>query len=69
MLILHAAVVDRGVLGEDRDAALALERVRVHHAVDDDLVGAEDAALVQHGVDQSGLAVVDVGDDRDVADV
>ena len=33
------------------------------------LVGAEDAALVQHGVDQRGLAVVDVGDDGDVADV
>ena len=31
------------------------------------LVGAEDAALAQHGVDERGLAVVDVGDDGDVA--
>ena len=29
---LDVAVPDRGVLGEDRDAALALERVRIHHA-------------------------------------
>ncbi len=27
----------------------------------------EDAALVEHGVDQRGLAVIDVGDDGDVA--
>ena len=31
------------------------------------LVGAECAALLQHGVDQRGLAVVDVRDDGDVA--
>ena len=66
---LHAAVLDGGVLGEDRDAALALEVVRVHHSLHDVLVGAEDAALVQHRVDQRGLAVVDVGDDGDVADI
>ena len=33
------------------------------------LVGAEDAALPEHGVDQGGLAVVDVGDDGDVAEI
>ena len=33
------------------------------------LVGGEDAGLAQHRVDQRRLAVVDVGDDRDVADV
>ena len=33
------------------------------------LVGGEGAGLAQHRVDQGGLAVVDVGDDRDVADV
>ena len=31
------------------------------------LVGAERAALLQHGVNQRGLTVVDVGDDSDVA--
>ena len=33
------------------------------------LVGAEGAALAQQLVDQRGLAVVDMGDDGDVADV
>ena len=66
---LGVAVVDRGVLGEDRDAALALEVVRVHDALAVLLVGAEDAALLEQGVDEGGLAVVDVGDDGDVAEV
>ena len=67
MLIRWSVVVDGGVLRQDRDAALALELVRVHHALGDPLVGAEDAALVQQRVDQRRLAVVDVGDDGDVA--
>ena len=66
---LRVAVLDRGVLGEDRDALLALEVHRVHDAVVDVLVGAEGAGLPQHRVDQRRLAVVDVGDDRDVAQV
>ena len=69
MLIFVVAVVDGRVLGEDRDAALALEVVRVHDALAVLLVGAEDAALLQQGVDEGGLAVVDVGDDGDVAEV
>ena len=61
--------MDRRVLRHDRDAALALEVVRVHDALGDVLVGAKDAALVQQRVDEGGLAVVDVRDDRDVADI
>src|SRR6185436_7361958 len=57
-----------GALGEDRDAALALEVVRVHRALGDDLAGAERAGLLEQAVDERGLAVVDVRDDRDVAD-
>ena len=60
---------DGGVLGEDGDAALALEVVRVHRAVGDHLAAAELPRLAQEAVDQRGLAVVDVGDDGDVADV
>ena len=68
---LHVAVAHRRVLGEDRDAALALLVHRVHDEVGEPLglVGGEDAGLAQHRVDQRGLAVVDVRDDRDVADV
>ena len=61
------AVVNGGVLGQDRDAALPLEVRVVHRPLGDPLVGAEDPALVQQGVDERGLAVVDVGDDGDVA--
>ena len=59
--------MDGGVLGENRDAALALELVAVHRALGHALVGAERAALVQQRVDERGLAVVDVRDDGDVA--
>ena len=63
----HVVVVDGGVLRENRDAALALELGVVHGALGDPLVRAERAALVQQRVDERGLAVVDVGDDGDVA--
>ena len=63
-----AAVIDGAVLGEDGDAALALQVVRVHHALADALVSGEGAGLLEQAVDQRGLAVVDVRDDRDVAD-
>ena len=68
MLILVSLIVDRRVLGQDGDAALLFEVVRVHDALGDGLVGAEGAGLAEHGVDEGGLAVVDVGDDGDVAD-
>ena len=58
-----------GILGENGDAALALQVVGVHNALDDGLVGAKDAALTEHGVDQSGFAVVNVSDDGDVANI
>jgi hypothetical protein len=66
---LDVAVAHRRVLGEDRDALLALEVHRVHHALVDVLVGPERAGLPEHRVDERGLAMVDVGDDGDVADV
>ena len=56
----------RRVLGEDRDSLLALEVHRVEHALGDVLVRAERARLPEHRVDEGRLAVVDVGDDRDV---
>jgi len=65
---LVVVVVERGVLGEDGDAALALEVVGIHDAVGNSLIDAEGAGLAQHRIDQGGLAVVDVGDDGDVED-
>ncbi len=66
---LHAPVAQRGVLGEDRDALLALQVHRVQHAGRDVLPLAERPGLPQHRVDKGRLAVVDVGDDRHVPDV
>ena len=60
--------MDGRVLGEDGDAALFFEVVGVHDALGDGLIGAEGAGLTQHGVDERGLAVIDVRDDGDVAD-
>src|ERR1700728_2509529 len=66
---LGSVVTDAGVLGENGDAALALEVVGIHDAVGHFFVGAEDAALAQHGVDERGFAVIDVRNDGDVARV
>ena len=66
---LRVAEPDGRVLGEDRDPLLALEIHRVEHALGDVLVLAERAGLPEHRVDERRLAVVDVRDDRDVAQV
>ncbi len=60
---------DRGDLGEDGDAALALEVVRIHRPLGHALVVAEGAGLLQEPVDQGRLAMVDMGDDGDIAKV
>ncbi len=65
----HALVGDAGLLGEDRDAALALEIHGVHDTVHDHLVDAEGAGLAEHGIHQGGLAVIDMRHDGDVAHV
>ena len=66
---LGAVKTHAGDLGEDGDAALAFQIVRIHDALGDCFVGAENAALAKHGVDQRGLAVVNVRNDSDVTGV
>ena len=68
-LILIVAVVDRDVLGEDRDAAFALQVVGVEDPLALELRGPKLPTLAQHRVDQRRLAVVNVGDDGHVSDV
>ncbi len=58
---------DRGSFGEDGDAALALEVVGIHRPLLHALVGAVGARLLQQAVHERGLAVIDVGNDGDVA--
>jgi hypothetical protein len=65
----RAGVADGGVLREDRDALLALEVAGVHGAFGELMVLVEASLLLEHGVDQGRLAVVDVGDDCDIAQV
>jgi len=61
----HVLVMDRGVLGEDRDPPLFLELARVHDELVHVLADAERAALIEQGVDESRLAVIDVRHDGD----
>ena len=65
---LGALPAHRRVLGQDGDAPLPLQRVRVHHPLLDLLVGAECPRLPQHLIHQGGLAVVHVRDDGEVTD-
>jgi hypothetical protein len=70
-LALDCRVPDRngGVLGQDGDAALALQVVRIHHSLGHLLVLTEGVRLAQQSIHQGGLAVVDVGDDGNIAQV
>jgi hypothetical protein len=61
-------IEDGSIFGEDGDAPLALELVRIHDTLGYSLIGAEGSGLAEHSVDESGFAVVDVGDDGDIAD-
>ena len=60
-------VVHGGVLRQDGDAPLALELVAVHGPLGHPLVDAKHPGLPEHGVDERGLAVIDVRDDGDIA--
>ena len=57
-----------GAFGEDGDPALFFQVVRIHRPLFDALVVAEGAGLAEQLVDERGLAVIDVGDDRHVAE-
>ena len=56
-----------GAFRQDGDAALALLVVGIHGALVHVLVFAHRAGLLEQLVDQGGLAMVDMGDDGNVA--
>ena len=58
---------DRGRLGHDRNATLFFKVVAVHDALGHALVLAERARLLEQTIDERGFAVIDVGDDGEVA--
>src|SRR5207253_9692991 len=66
---LRAAQDERDVLGQDGDAALALQIVGIENALAAQLAGAEHARLTQQLVHQRRLVVVHMGDDGNISDV
>ena len=66
---LNALVGAGAVLCQNGDAALTLDIAAVHHALGHDLIVAESAALTQQGIHQGGLAVVNVSDNGNVAQI
>ena len=65
---LDSLVNNGDVLGQDGDATLALKVVVVEDELSEIFGLADKVGLIDHAVDQRGLAVVDVGDDRYVSD-
>ncbi len=65
----HVFISDSRVFRKNCDTTLTLEVVRVHYAFDDFLIVAEYAGLTKESINQCCFAVVDVRDDRDVADM
>ena len=59
----------RRAFGEDGDAALTLQIVAVHCALGHLLIGAKRARLLEHGIHERGFAVIDVGDNSDIAEI
>src|SRR3546814_6931561 len=58
---------DRGAFGENGDPALLFDVARIHRAFLDTLILAERPRLAEKLVDESGLAMIDVRDDGDIA--
>ena len=62
--------VHGGVLGQDGDALFLFQVTAVHDAFMGVVAAVgQGAGLPQHRIDQGGLAVVDVGDDGDIAEI
>ena len=59
----------RGAFGQNGDAALAFLIVGIHGALGHVLVVAHRARLLEELVDQRGLAMIDMGDNGDIADI
>ena len=64
---MHSGVFQGSVLRQDRDAPFALEVVAVHDPLLEMLVSGEYTGLAEQFIYQGGLAMVDVGDDCDIA--
>ena len=61
------APLDRGALGENREPAFLFQVIGIHGSFFDTLVVAESARLAEKLVDEGRLAMVDVCDNRNIA--
>ncbi len=61
-------IFEGGVFGFDSDTPFPLEVHGVHHAFGDDLVGTESTCLAEELIHESGLAVIDVGNDCNISE-
>ena len=66
LAVLLGRVIKSDRLGLDGDAALAFQLQRIEHLVLH-FAGFQAAANLDEAVRQRGLAVIDVGDDREIA--
>ena len=66
---LDAVPSDGGVLRQDGDAFFLLEVHRVHDAFVNGLMGAEGTRLMQHAIDQRGLAMINVSNNCHVSNI
>ena len=68
-VLAQALAVNGRVLGQNGNAALALLIIGVHDAVRVFTVVTKGAGLLQHAVDQGGLAMVNVRDDGNITEL
>ena len=57
------------VLGEDGDTLLAFQIVGIHYTIRHFLTFGKHVRLLKHGIDQGGLAVIDVSHNRHITDI
>jgi hypothetical protein len=65
---LGAVVSNGGVLSENRDAAFFFQWIGVHDKHPNVLMSAEHMPLLEQGIHQSSLPMIDVGDNGNVSD-
>ena len=64
---LCVAVANGGIFGQNGNAALTLQVIGVHDTIHGLLILPVHTTLLEHFVHQSGLAVVDMGDDGNIS--
>ena len=64
---LYIVVIDGGVFCENGDTAFTFEVIAVHDTVNDGLMFPVNTALLEHFVNKSGFAMVNVSDDGDIS--